>query len=120
MLRELSRTPRHDFTERSTEFHAAVRLLQISVEAMLDIGSHIVAKEGLGTPRSYVEVFDLLGQSGVIPPEFLGKVRAMVRFRNRAVHLYGEIDAGYVYATLRDDLGDFETFVRLIVTRYLV
>jgi len=28
---------------------------------MLDIGNHIIAREGLGSPKSYVEVFDLLG-----------------------------------------------------------
>jgi uncharacterized protein YutE (UPF0331/DUF86 family) len=120
LLHALARTPDGAFTERSAEFHAAVRLLQISIETMLDIGSHIVAREGLGSPKRYVEVFDLLGGSGVIPPEFLDKVRSMVRFRNRAVHLYGEVDVGQVYRILKEDLGDFETFIDLIVNRYLV
>jgi len=86
---------------------------------MLDIGNHIVAREGLGSPKSYFEVFDLLGQSGVIPSEFLDKVRSMVRFRNRAVHLYGDVDVSHVYGMLQEDLGDFETFIELIVNRYL-
>jgi hypothetical protein len=60
LLHALARTPDGAFTERSAEFHAAVRLL---------------------------------GGSGVIPPDFLDKVRSMVRFRNRAVHLYGDVDA---------------------------
>lgn len=120
LLRALARAPDGTFTERSVEFHAAVRLLQISIETMLDMGSHIVAREGLGSPKSYVEVFDLLGGSGVIPPEFLDKVRSMVRFRNRAVHLYGDVDVGQVYRILKEDLEDFETFIDLIVNRYLV
>jgi len=119
ILRDLARTPSAAFTERSAAFHAAVRLLQTSVEAMLDVGSHIVAKEGLGSPKSYVAVFDLLGQSGVFPPEFLDKARSMVRFRNRAVHLYGDISVSYIYGILQEDLGDFETFIELIVNRYL-
>lgn len=86
---------------------------------MLDIGSHIVAREGLGSPKSYVEVFELLGRSGGISPDFLDKLRSMVRFRNRAVHLYGEIDVDYVYSILQQDLGDFEAFIELIVNRYL-
>ncbi|HHW17606.1 MAG TPA: DUF86 domain-containing protein [Firmicutes bacterium] len=48
LLRRLAKTPIRDFTERSTEFHAAVRLLQISIEAMIDISSHIISREGLG------------------------------------------------------------------------
>lgn len=57
ILRDLARTPPAAFTERSAAFHAAVRLLQTSVEAMLDVGSHIVAKEGLGSPKGYVAVY---------------------------------------------------------------
>lgn len=119
ILRRLAQTPRDAFTERSAEFHATVRLLQVSVEAMIDTGNHIVSREGLGTPKSYVEVFDLLARSGVIPPEYLDRAKAMVRFRNRAVHLYGEIDLDHVYSILQDDLGDFETFIGFVVERYL-
>jgi len=44
----------------------------------------------------------------------------MVRFRNRAVHLYGKIEVGDVYEILQHDLGGFDTFIGLIVDRYLV
>jgi len=120
ILRDLAQTPRVAFTERSMEFHAAVRLLQTSIEAMIDIAGHIVAREGLGSPKSYVEVFDLLGRSGAIAPEFLDRLRSMVRFRNRAVHLYADIDVSHVYGILREDLGDLEAFIELIVARYFV
>ena len=43
----------------------------------------------------------------------------MVRFRNRAVHLYEEIAPGEVARILREDLGDFDAFVRAMVERYL-
>ncbi|HHV79657.1 MAG TPA: DUF86 domain-containing protein [Firmicutes bacterium] len=115
LLRELAKTPAQDFTESSAQFHAAVRLLQISIEAMIDISSHIVSRECLGVPKSYIEVFDLLARSGIIPSEFLDRVRPMVRFRNRAVHVYGEIDPNHVHEILQNDLGDFETFISLIV-----
>lgn len=118
LLRGLAKTPAENFTKRSAEFHAAVRLLQISIEAMIDISSHIVAREGLGVPKSYVEVFELLGRAGIIPSEFLDRARAMVRFRNRAVHLYGDVNPRHVYQMLQNDLGDFETFISLIVKRY--
>ncbi len=119
-LRELADTPRDEFSESSIHFHAAVRLLQTSVEAMIDTGSHIVAREGLGSPKSYGEVFDLLSSAGIIPTESLDKVKAMVRFRNRAVHLYGEMDVDHVYAILQNDLGDFDAFVGFVVSKYLI
>ncbi len=51
LLRGLAKTPAENFTKRSAEFHAAVRLLQISIEAMIDISSHIVSREGLGVRK---------------------------------------------------------------------
>ncbi len=119
LLRGLAETSREAFNEASVEFHATLRLLQVSIEAMIDIGSHIASREGLGSPRSYGEVFDLLVSGKVIPTEFLPWAKEMVRFRNRMVHLYMDIDVGYVYSLLHDGLGDFETFVGLIVSKYL-
>jgi len=118
-LRELADAPRDAFSERSVHFHAAVRLLQTSIEAMIDTGAHIVAREGLGSPKSYGEVFDLLSSVGIIPTESLEKVKAMVRFRNRAVHLYGEIDVDSVYSILQNDLEDFDAFIGFVVGKYL-
>lgn len=82
---------------------------------MIDISSHIISREGLGVPKSYIEVFELLERAGIIPSEFLDRVKSMVRFRNRAVHLYGDVDPSHVYEILQNDLGDFETFISLIV-----
>jgi uncharacterized protein YutE (UPF0331/DUF86 family) len=44
--------------------------------------------------------------------------KAMVKFRNRAVHLYDEISPEEVYRILEHDLGDFELFLEAIVRRY--
>ncbi|HZD05273.1 MAG TPA: DUF86 domain-containing protein [Longimicrobiales bacterium] len=98
---------------------AAVRNLQTSIEAVLDMANHIVARGGLGTPVSYRETIELMVEAGVLPHERAGAFRAMVSFRNRAVHLYDEIDAEEVYAILENDLGDFEVFIAAIVERYL-
>jgi len=42
----------------------------------------------------------------------------MVRFRNRAVHLYDEIDPSEVFAIMEQNLGDFEAFIQAIIQRY--
>jgi uncharacterized protein YutE (UPF0331/DUF86 family) len=97
---------------------AAVRNLQTSIEATVDMANHIVAREGLGTPASYREAIELLVEAGVLPQEKAGAFGAMVSFRNRAVHLYDEIDAEEVYAMIENDLGDFEVFIASIVERY--
>lgn len=82
------------------------------------MANHIVAREGLGTPTTYQEAVDLLVEHGVLPGQKSDAFRAMVRFRNRAVHLYDEVDAEEVHAILDADLDDFEVFIRAIVARY--
>lgn len=39
----------------------------------------------------------------------------MIGLRNRLVHEYTEIDHKKIYQALRDDLGDFEDYVRAII-----
>ena len=86
--------------------------------APVDMANHIVARQGLGTPTSYQEAVDLLIDHGVLPAENAEAYGQMVRFRNRAVHMYYEIDVDEVCAILDSDLSDFETFIAAIVKRY--
>lgn len=118
-LKKIGETPLADFTEESISYHAAIRLLQVSIEAVVDIGNHIVARERLGVPKTYGEIFDLLARSGVIPSEFAVTARKMVKFRNRAVHLYADLSEREVYSILKNDLSDFTRFISYIVKRYL-
>lgn len=97
---------------------AAVRNLQTSVEAVLDMASHIVSREGMGTPASYREAIDLLLEDGLLPEERADAFRAMIGFRNRAVHLYDEIEAEEVFRIMEEDLSDFEAFISSVVRRY--
>jgi uncharacterized protein YutE (UPF0331/DUF86 family) len=117
-LREYARTPKDAFLADHTVQDAAVRSLQVSVEAMIDIAHHVVSRLRLGLPASYGEAFDLLVGAGVLPEEDRATLHAMVRFRNRAVHVYDAIGAEEVYAILRDHLDDFERFSAAIVRRF--
>lgn len=117
-LREIAAEGSDAFSGDVLRQDAAVRNLQTSVEALLDMANHIVAREGLGTPTSYQEAVDLLVDHGVLPEENAEAYRQMVRFRNRAVHMYDEIDVDEVYSILESDLSDFEAFISAIVERY--
>lgn len=117
-LRKIADAGREGFADDVTLQDAAVRNLQTSVEALLHMANHVVAREGLGAPTSYQEAIDLLVEHDVLPEEKSDAYRQMVRFRNRAVHLYDEIDADEVYAILEEDLRDFESFIAAIVERY--
>ncbi len=47
-LKDLAHTPPALFTNSSIQYHAALRLLQTSIETAIDISAHIIAREALG------------------------------------------------------------------------
>lgn len=97
---------------------AAIRLLQVGIEAVVDAANHIIAREGLGLPKTYRESVEILARENILPSDQAGTFVKMVKFRNRAVHLYDRIDAAEVFDIIENDLGDFETFISAIATRY--
>ena len=90
---------------------AAKHLLQVSIEAMLDIGAHLTARLRLKTPRDGAQVFQQLAQEGLLPADHVPTYTRMVKFRNLLVHLYQEVDAEQVYQIVQKELGDFRIFI---------
>lgn len=98
---------------------AAERNLQVGIEAMLDTANHIIAREGFAVPRTYREAMETLVREKILPASHREDFLRMTSFRNRAVHLYDQIDPGEVYAILEGHLGDFEAFLGAVARRYL-
>ena len=94
---------------------AVERSLQVAIEACLDIGRRLIALEGFRYPESNRDVFQVLGEEGVVPQELLPSLLDMARFRNLIVHDYARIDDAKVYAILKKRLGDLDEYARAIV-----
>lgn len=114
-LEDIKQVSLKDFTENPLMADASIRLLQVSIEAMLDISHHIVSRKHLGTPKTYRETIELLEQAEIITKELLPTLGNMVKFRNRAVHLYDKIADEEIYQIIQHHLTDFEDFIRMIV-----
>lgn len=97
---------------------AALRRLQVAIEAMIDAAYHIVAREELGVPRKYKESIEILIEHGILPAEHKKTFTEMVRFRNRIVHLYDSVEPEEVADILDNHLGDFEIFLKALAQRY--
>ena len=87
------------------------RLLQISIETMIDIAQHVIADEGLREPGSYRDVFKVLVENHVIAEEKLQRLEKIASFRNVLVHHYEKIDDSIVYGIFKNNLGDIEDFI---------
>ena len=118
-LTRLEALSREEFLASTTEQHAVERELQIAIEACLDIGHHVISREGLRRPGDYRDVFAVLREAGVIQAELGRRLEEMASFRNRLVHGYLDVEPERVYEMARKELADVEAFVAGIVTRYV-
>ncbi len=98
---------------------AAVRMLQVVLEAMLDICCHIIARKGWGMPTTYCEVVSISESHGLIPSELEGPYLKMARFRNRVVHHYNDISNAEVLEIIKNRLDYFHPFMKNIISLYL-
>lgn len=92
--------------------------LLLTIETVVDLGSHVISSEGYEPPASYADIFRVLREEGVIPAELADRLMAMARFRNVLVHLYADVDEERVIQVLRGSLDDPDEFVRIIQRRF--
>ena len=85
---------------------AAESYLRRALEALLDLGRHILAK-GFGKGVSEdKEIARELHRHGVLSHEAAGRLEDMAGYRNRMVHFYHEIAAEELYRICSHRLGD--------------
>jgi uncharacterized protein YutE (UPF0331/DUF86 family) len=47
------------------------------------------------------------------------RLKQMAKFRNRLVHLYGEIDDRVVHRIMQEDLGDLKQFKAIVLKKFI-
>jgi uncharacterized protein YutE (UPF0331/DUF86 family) len=113
-LRSLERFNKVSFEEfhsNPDNFRIAFYDLHRALEAVLDIGSHILSRIPGARPASYKDIPRLLGKYKIIPSDFVGnQLSKMAGYRNRMVHFYGEISENEIYKIIQEELPDFHTF----------
>jgi uncharacterized protein YutE (UPF0331/DUF86 family) len=91
--------------------------LQIAIQSVLDVASHIVSEERLGEPRTNQELIDRLARQGWIPARLEAPLHQMIGFRNVLVHGYDEVDLAVVEDVARHRLDDLLAFAGAIRER---
>lgn len=118
ILHRLRETPLATFLENPEKYGSAERFLQLAIEAIDDIGSHLVADLQLGTVEWYRDVPELLYEAGYIDEALYQRWLRMIGFRNILVHDYLDIDRHQVYQILQNHLEDFDQ-IRSIFAQFL-
>lgn len=97
---------------------AIERLLQLIVEAAVDINTHIVTEVEGVPPADYTDSFLAAVRCGVIPAHLGDRLRPAAGLRNALVHEYGAIDDVRVHASIPMALDGFDLYLRS-VTQWL-
>jgi uncharacterized protein YutE (UPF0331/DUF86 family) len=91
------------------------RLLQVSVECVLDVCHLLVAGLRLGLPGAEEDVLDKLEAADVFSPAVLATLRRMKGCRNILVHEYGHVLDEIVFEIVSTKRGDFALFRREVL-----
>ena len=118
LLKEISKESEEAFLKNQIIIGSAKYYLQVSIECCLDVANHIIASERLRAPNDYADSFTVLEEKGIFHQQLGQRLRQMAKFRNRLVHLYGEIDDKYVYEFLKTDVEDIRKFRKTIIEQY--
>jgi len=103
------------FKRDSTRQDAAILNTLRACEAALDMGQHLIRRDGLGLPQSARDVFSLLAKAGRIDAELSDALRRMVGFRNIAVHDYQSMHLPITIKVITEHLDDFLLFSETIL-----
>ena len=118
ILRGMRKYSLAEFIEEPEHYGSAERFLQLAIEALTDLGNHVIADLRLGVVDTYSDIPAILANSGYIDADLREKWLKIIGFRNVLVHDYAEIDRSIVYQVLQHRLGDLEQ-LRLVFARFL-
>ena len=96
-----------EFETNYTRQDSIILNLQRACEASIDIAMHLVRIHKLGIPQESREVFDMLTENGMLETSLRDHLKAMVGFRNIAVHDYRKLNLDIVRNVVENRLGDF-------------
>lgn len=118
ILKKIKIEEKKSFLEDEILHGAAERYLQLAIESCINIGNRILSIEqfnyNLNTPQTYADIFENLYQAEILERDFSNNLKNMAKFRNKLVHVYWEIDHGFVYELLQNNLDDILKFMNII------
>ncbi len=112
ILRGLQKYSFDEFIADPQRYGSVERFLHLAIEAINDMGNHVVAELDLGEVNWYSDIPALLARADHIDDSLQEKWIRMIGFRNTLVHEYIEIDRKIVHDVLRNRLGDLEELRR--------
>ena len=113
ILERLADYDEETFVADPERYGSAERFLQLAIESLMDMGSHVIADEGWGSVNQGRDIPRIFREQGLIDEALEERWIRMIGFRNLLVHEYMEIDRRRVYEVLRHGLEDLRRLARV-------
>lgn len=85
--------------------------IQRACEAAIDLAMHIVSEKKLGIPQNSRDAFEVLNKNKILSNNITKNLKAMVGFRNIAVHNYQTVNLEVVREIIENHIEDFREFI---------
>ncbi|GAA0739143.1 type VII toxin-antitoxin system HepT family RNase toxin [Clostridium oceanicum] len=85
--------------------------IQRACEAAIDLAMHIVSEKKLGIPQNSRDAFEVLNKNKILSNNITKNLKAMVGFRNIAVHNYQAVNLEVVREIIENHIEDFREFI---------
>jgi len=93
--------------------------LFIAINMMIDIATHIVVDNNMGSPETLGEAFNILNKEKYLNDEETKVYRNMVGLRNILSYEYINIDKKIIYSILKNNLIDIKKFVIFVNDNFI-
>lgn len=93
---------------------AMLHYLYLMADTCIVLAEMVIKKKGLRPPQFYSDAFDILGDSGILEPEFAFSFAKIAGFRNFLAHDYDHIEASVICGNVLDSLSDVKVYIRQI------
>jgi uncharacterized protein YutE (UPF0331/DUF86 family) len=93
---------------------ATLHYLYLTADGCIVLAELVLKSKGLGTPDSYHESIDLLGDRGIIPAEFAYSFAGIASFRNFLAHDYERVDGKRICSEILGMLPEVRTYLGYI------
>jgi uncharacterized protein YutE (UPF0331/DUF86 family) len=113
-LRPLTALTLEEFLSDRYKTRAAERVLEITIQAALDINNHLLKEQFRVSKKSNSDGFLELGQFSVLQSQLAQDMHESGSFRNRLAHRYYAVDSEMVFQIIFEALAQYPEYVQQI------
>ena len=114
-LKKIENYNQKTFSKDPDIYYRFERSLHLAIEAVLDLGNHLIADQNLETPDSNRDIFRILFKNEIIDEGLKESLVKMAGFRNILVHDYLDLDRELEYEIIKSNIKDIKEFMKIVL-----